>query len=55
MNIDPSASRVTTVFMVLALVVMAALAWSVARDRNPADPMHPEAKSTAPAETDAAP
>lgn len=48
MKIDPQASRVTSLFMVLALIVMAALAWSVQRDKNEAD------GAPAPAAADAA-
>ena len=39
MKIDPQASRVTSIFMVLALIVMAALAWSVGRDKPSPNPL----------------
>jgi len=45
MKIDPQARRVTSIFMVLALLVMAALAWSVSRDNKPATP--PQERETA--------
>ena len=54
MKLDPQASRVTSVFMVLALIAMAALAWSVSRDHDePAAPL-PINKHAAPTEADAA-
>ena len=40
MKLDPQASRVTSVFMVLALLVMAALAWSVSREAHDAAEPH---------------
>jgi len=37
MKIDPKSRAVTSFFMVAAIIVMAALAWSVSRD-NAAEP-----------------
>ena len=34
MKIDPKASAATSFFMVLAIIVMAALAWSVSQDET---------------------
>ena len=34
MSIDPKSRNVTSFFMVLAVIVMLALAWSVARDNG---------------------
>ncbi|MBT8422312.1 MAG: hypothetical protein HKN56_04000 [Gammaproteobacteria bacterium] len=42
MKIDPKSRAVTSFFMVAAVIVMLALAWSVARDNSAAtDPAKP--------------
>jgi len=43
MNVDPKSKAVTNFFMVAAVIVMLALAWSVARD---------EGDTAAPAQTE---
>ncbi|MEE4186281.1 MAG: hypothetical protein V2J12_10970 [Gammaproteobacteria bacterium] len=55
MKIDPQASRVTSIFMVLALLVMAALAWSVSRDRDAGEAAPQSSDSAAPDTAGAAP
>jgi hypothetical protein len=47
MKIDPQASRVTSIFMVLALLVMAALAWSVRGDRDASETAPDDAPTAA--------
>ena len=37
MKLDPKSRAVTSFFMVAAIIVMAALAWSVSRDKPPND------------------
>jgi hypothetical protein len=41
MSIDPKARSVTSLFMVLAVIVMLALAWSVTRDDDAPEPATP--------------
>ncbi len=48
MSIDPNSRKVTSFFMILAVIVMLALAWSVASDDDEApDVTAPQASQSA--------